>query len=183
MTFHRQLISMIGLCVVASCASAPPQGRGGPPKGDRAQMANGAVVAQPFAVLFTGYDGNADRIITAAEFQDGLAAEWTNANGGATAALSTLQLQAWKQRALGHVDVVPGSRRFDPNGDRSITETEFSAFLAAQFERMDRDGNGDLSREELVRQISVRSQDAARRPSGQGGGRRGGERGEGPPRR
>lgn len=165
-------------CGVMGCASPPPKGRGGPgqPGG---QVAVGTVVAQPTAILFASYDLNRDRIISMDEFEAAATAEWALASPTGQP-LGLLDLRSWKITSLGHQDVEPGSRQFDYDGDGMTTSHEFKGYLERRFSSLDKNADGQLSREELVRVIALPQQ----RGGNQGGmPMGGGGRPSQPPRR
>ncbi|MHA6723405.1 EF-hand domain-containing protein [Sphingomonas sp. RS2018] len=133
------------------------------------------IVAEPVALLLTGFDRDGDARVTLAETRAGIAAitagpEWQ-------AGLGYLAFADWSERWLGDRNGVPTPFEIDRDGDNRVTATELAARVEAIFTRLDANRDGTLSRAEM---LTVRSSPM----NGNGRGRREGDRQDGgPPRR
>ncbi|WP_269402209.1 hypothetical protein [Henriciella marina] len=146
----RQAAGCIAVCtlfLLSACASHP-DGRGGRPEGPGPRQISGPV-ASPAALLFTGLDDNGDMIVSEAELHAGLDSAWPTFADGEHST-STLSLDNWLERALGSSDSELSPIAFDSNIDGVISRREFDGRFAAVFERLDKDGNGELTRAELL---------------------------------
>lgn len=160
------------LAVVAIVATACSGSGRRPPDGERGQsrpdgrfgatmMVEAGPVATPVALFFTSLDKNADRMLSRAELRAGVAAEWSviGTDGG----LRALQFADWSKLVLGSADAHPTYVAFDNNFDGRISQEEFLACFEREFRMRDKDGDGGLSRAELLSTIMPR------RSGGQGG--------------
>ena len=73
------------------------------------------------------------------------------------------------QGARPQISVKQVIERMDKNGDGKITQDDLPERAAAMFKKMDGDGNGELSNEEIEKMIKARMQ-GGRRPQGGRGG-------------
>ena len=175
---RRSVIFGFGLVLIlAACA-----GRRGPepvtaPDGTPAARvgAGGMWVAEPVALLAVSFDKDGDGLTTTIEREAGLRALWPRADADGSGVLSPLEFNAWRAIWLGNADGRPGHVTFDRNVDNRITAEEFMEGFERELRHFDKDGDGALSRGELVRFI------AAPQGRGPGGGPPGGGRGRGRP--
>ncbi|WOI54345.1 EF-hand domain-containing protein [Parvularcula sp. LCG005] len=155
MSFRIVSVAALGLVLgVTACASGPKG-----PNGPRPSM-SGAFVAKPVALVFASYDGNTDRIVTSAEAAAGVTAEWRSADTNGDGDVSVFELQSWSAAALGDANARPGRLAFDADGDGRISLIEFQRHMTTEFNELDKDADGRLTRAELVRQTQLPSRDA-----------------------
>jgi len=170
--------AILGALLIAACASRqPPRGGpgSGPPGGGPGGMAGpqgdsgfeGGIIARPVALLFTGMDRDGNRIIDQAELADGIAAEWASLPRTDRDTVPALAIADWAATALGNAEALPNQIAFDVNLDGQISETEFRTRLAEEFDRLDRNQDGQLTRAELLIEVPIRSRS---RDGGMGGG-------------
>ncbi|MEZ5999020.1 MAG: hypothetical protein R3B98_10035 [Hyphomonas sp.] len=179
--------ALIGILLIAACASRQPP-RGGPPGAGPqaggpgrpgAEAFDGGIIARPVALLFTSMDTNQDRIVDEQEIADGIAAEWASLPQSSRGTVPALEIADWAAGALGNAEALPNQIAFDTNLDGQITEAEFRTRLAEEFDRLDKNQDGRLARSEMIATVAVRM------ASGPGGGMPGGDRSGGgrpPPR-
>lgn len=151
MRFLLPAISILAFTLTA-CSSGPPK-RGGPPGADsggpRGASAMNGPVARPVALLFSGTDTNGDMVVSLAEANAALAAEWATLSDGEDD-VSVLRLSDWLLKALGSPDAQPSTVAFDTNFDGQVTREEFEIRLGAEFDKLDASKDRTLQRSELV---------------------------------
>ncbi|WP_293611459.1 hypothetical protein [Ponticaulis sp.] len=164
--------------LVSGCASqAGPGGRpdGPPPGGAGAMRMNDmptGFVARPVALLLTSMDRDGDALVSSEEFEAGLSASWDALNMNQTDRVGALVFAQWAEITLGSSDALPSRLSFDTNLDGIIDPTEFRSGLEREFEQLDANHDGILTRSELV----IRLPERQFQQGGQGGG---GSRGPG----
>lgn len=134
----------------------------------------GTIQAQPIALFFTGLDTDHDKIVTRAELDLGMDADWRAMEPSVTGKVGAFKIEDWALSTLGSRDAYPTRLSFDSNLDNQVSAAEFKNRLVRTFDDMDEDGNGQLSRAELIfiaapriiRQEGRREQ-AERRPARQ----------------
>ncbi len=117
---------------------------------DRPAEISGNVRALPIALLFTGMDINRDKRVTRNEVITEIPREWQSLKPSFTNKVSAFKLIEWSKSALGSEDALPSRLSFDRNLDNQVSAEEFSERLLADFDRMDENGDGVLTREELI---------------------------------
>lgn len=179
---------LLGALLIAACTSRPPPRsgpQGGPPggasPGGQAASLNGGQVARPIALLFTGMDTGHDHAIGPAELTAGISAEWARLPVTSRGTVPAVAMSDWAETALGNPEALPNHIAFDVNLDGQISEEEFRARLTDEFDRLDRDHDGELTRAEMLMDVPLRSQGGAGGGTG-GGGRPPGGGGGRPPR-
>ena len=75
----------------------------------------------------------------------------------------------WAETALGNPEALPNHIAFDVNLDGQISEEEFRSRLTDEFDRLDRDHDGELTRAEMLMDVPLRSQGGAGGGTGGGG--------------
>lgn len=111
---------------------------------------NGTVQARPISLLFTSMDANRDKLVSRVEVESALPAEWKSLQPSFNNKVSALKLTAWAKATLGSADSLPSRLSFDSNLDNQVSEEEFVTRILSDFDRMDEDDDGQLSRAELV---------------------------------
>ncbi len=175
---------VLGPLFLSACASS-----GGPqhPRSEtirKVRKSNGPITSiRPASLLFASFNRNDDYSIDQKEFAEGVKKSFQIADNNKDDKLSPFELEHWRQNALGSVDASPGSMTFDANFNQVVTHAEFDFALRKLYQASDRDGNGIISFDELVKIISrpsSRPNSAKKKPTERkrggkgGGGRRGG---------
>ena len=184
-------LALCAAITLTACASSGPDRRDRPDRGDRSAQRGGdgpqrtayeGYAAKPIAILLSSMDADGDHRIEIAEFEAGVAKEWSAfSTGGQTGALSYAK---WAKQVLGAADALPSYITFDRNLDGAISELEFTDYLSKQFVALDANSDDVLETSELVFRIEQqrrRGGEQADQARGQRGG--GGGRGEGSGRR
>lgn len=168
------LASSIVLLICTACATQPD--RRGPPPGNRdtAGASYAGMAAKPIGLFFATLDDNRDAVLDETELDRGIAREWDRLSGSDTA--GALEYETWSLTALGSKDTLPSFIAFDHNLDGRFSREDFEKQLWFEFERMDADNSGTLSRSELLFRVSRPSQrggdsEGAQPPRGEGRGR------------
>ena len=177
-----KLVLIAGLSASTVACSSGPQRRGGPPPGGTGER-GGAMTgvngkfARPVALLFAGMDIDRDMVVTRAETDMVIRTEWRGI-AGEDFSTGPIALADWLETALGTPDAQPSTVAFDNNFDGVISMSEFESRLTAEFDRLDTDKDGSLTRAELVIDLAslreTRSRATEMRPEGGGGRSRGG---------
>lgn len=124
------------------------------------------IVAEPVAVLLAGWDRDGDGRTTLAEARAGVesatsAPEWS-------AGVGYLAFADWAERYLGDRNVTPSAFEVDRDGNNRITRDEMLVRVDAIVKRMDRNGDGAVSRAEM---LTIRGNPRGDRPLDQRGER------------
>jgi hypothetical protein len=151
-------LALAGVLSVAACGGRPQPPRGGGPGGGPSGPAGGfsGLIAQPVGLLFADFDLDSDRRVTREETEAGSASTWTLMDANGDGAGSALEFADWAKAVMGSENAVPGRVAFDRNADGSVSSGELRTGLFAEFDRLDRNGDDALSRDELVRLIEPR---------------------------
>lgn len=128
------------------------------------------LVVEPAAMLIVACDGDADARTTRAELDRCLR------HGFGERTVGYLDYAAWQVTWLGDQGALPSPFEVDRNGDNRITLDELQAQFGKLFSRLDKNGDGAVTRTEA---LTIRAY-----ATGDPGGRRRGERVPGgtPPR-
>lgn len=170
---------LIGTSIIlVGCASG---GRGPGPGGPAGGMQRRGVdmpegyVTRPIALVFTAMERDGNGLISRIEAEDGALREWKSATSDRGTTLSASQYNAWAASALGSPDALPSRLTFDTDLDGVISEVEFLAGFRREFEALDKNEDGRLSRLEMIFELPQ-----MRMAQGMGGGMGGGGGGRGP---
>lgn len=106
------------------------------------------IVAEPVALLLTGFDRDDDARVTRAETTAGLAA--ITSGGEWASGIGYIAYADWSARWLGDRNGVPTPFDVDRDGNGRVTAAELSDRVAAIFDRLDADKDGVLTRAELL---------------------------------
>jgi hypothetical protein len=156
------------LSLLLQAAAAPPQAD---PRRTPAQE-RPSVVAEPVAMLIASFDADGDGRTTRAELAAGVRRTFDAIDAGRTGKLGYLAFADWAERWLGDRTALPSPFEVDTDGDDQITEPELLAALTAAFNRFDKNGDGAVTRAEL---LTIRSAVSAPAGRGRHGRGRGGE--------
>lgn len=178
------LLAIAASSLTLSACATKDDRRGPPPdRGDRAERPakrTSGTFLQPIAVVFTSMDTNGDKVISRSEMLTGTSAEWSAFGRKPSAAY----FAEWSLKNLGSTDAMPTFLSFDRDFNGVVSETEFSEQFTIAFERMDKNGDGQLERSEMLISFDApqgqRSRQAGEQGRGKGG--RGGNGGGRPPR-
>lgn len=181
-------------CLVSACASGPPSPPGGGPPGGPGGMPGSqmqeAKITRPVALLFTGMDANHDLVVSTDELLKGIDEEFARADVDRSGVVTGFEMADWCKTALGDAEALPDLREMDTDINYTVTPHEFTTALKHQFERMDKNGDGLLTRAEMLMDAphfrmggESGAPSGGQRPKGGGGGRGpgGGGRGGGGP--
>jgi hypothetical protein len=157
-------------------------------------MLQEAKITRPIALLFTGLDANQDLALTKAELDAAIPREFARADVDQSGVLTGFEMADWSRRMLGDREALPDLRAMDTDVNYTVTPLEFSGALDREFDRMDKDQNGFVTRADMLINAPQRMMDqnpqngpptGSRRPGGggrgPGGGPGGGQGGGQPP--
>ncbi|MFT3724081.1 MAG: hypothetical protein QM773_10875 [Hyphomonadaceae bacterium] len=183
--------AVVLVCLASACASGPSGPPGGGPPGGPGGMPGSqlqeAKIARPVALLFTGMDTNRDLYVSSDELAKGIEEEFARADADRSGTLTGFEMADWCKAVMGDAASIPDLREMDTDMNYTVTPQEFATALKHQFERMDKNGDGLLTREEMLMDAphfrmggeGGASGGGGQRPKGGGGGRGGGGRGPG----
>jgi hypothetical protein len=106
--------------------------------------------AEPLGLLVAGLDADRDGATARAEFAAGLGDSFAAADANGDGQHGYIEYAAWATRWLGSQNALPGPYQIDTDGDDRISRDEFLAEYARQFDRLDANRDGALSRAELL---------------------------------
>ena len=168
---------------VTACANHPPERgrRGGDAPGVNPARVGGIVT--PASLVVASFDADGDAVVTPAEVRTSAERVFLASDQDGNGTLSGIEISGFSQRHLGAAYAVPGRIAFDPNGDSVSTLEEFTSVWIAELTRLDANADGAVTREEMIRQVSMGQSGQARPGGGLGGrgGPGGGGRGPGGP--
>lgn len=101
-------------------------------------------------LLFASFDQDGDYEITQDEVRGGIAQAFDRAETSGNGSLSLVEVDRWRERALGSLDLLPGNTQFDRNFDAVVTRAEFTEVLSRNAARLDADEDGVLVFSELL---------------------------------
>lgn len=99
---------------------------------------------QGMKMAFERYDSNSDGVITQDEVDAAVVERFTELAGDDGTITLEQYRAAWMDRTSEHQ--VRGFQRLDRDGDGSVTKAEYDSASERMFSRLDRDGNGELTR-------------------------------------
>ena len=172
----RAIISVLALGCATACASGPPgPPGGGPPDGARpGGMLQEAKIARPIAILFTGMDANRDLVLSREEFEAAIPTEFARADVDHSGVVTGFEMTDWCRLMMGDKEAQPDMRAADTDMNYTITPAEFSVALRHEFDRMDKDQNGIITRAEMLMDAPQRMMGLEGGPRGPPGGQSGG---------
>ena len=146
----RSLWIAVSLIVLTAAKPVPPVAPPSPPA-----PGAGARSYAPAALLFAGFDANADARLDRAELAAGVARMWAAADPQHEGSIGLIGLGDWAQVWLGDQSAPPGRFDFDRDGDDRITAAEFKAEFDRQFAKFDADKSGTVTRAEMLQAAAV----------------------------
>lgn len=162
--------ALASLLLAAGCASGPPGppgGPDGPPGAGRGGQLQESKITRPVALFFTSLDTNDDFIVSKSELDDAIPREFGRADTDQSGVLTGFEMADWCALVLGDKEAQPDLRAMDNDLNYTVTEHEFAVALRHEFNRMDRNQDGFLTRAEMLT-------DAPRMQMGAPGGQQGG---------
>lgn len=144
----QQTAIILALAGLTACAGGPK--KGGPYSGQNNQFTG--VTAHPVGLYFVGLDRDGDGVTNRGELAAGIKNDWKMFDGNPSAA----KFQTWTTKALGSSGALPSFLSFDTNLDGVVTISEFETRLTGEFNRLDRNSDERLSRDELVFTVESR---------------------------
>ena len=147
------LASIAAGLTLSACATEPSRKGPSPDRqGGKKQARSSGTFLLPIAALLIEMDTNKDKVIDASEFASGTQKEWAgfDQNPGA------IRFSQWSKTTLGSTDALPNFMNFDRDFNGTVTESEFSTQLGAEFNRLDKNADGRIERSELL--VSFQSQ-------------------------
>lgn len=173
-------LAMAAALAVTACANHPPERRDNAAPGVNPARVGGIVT--PAALVVASFDANGDAVVTHSEVRAGAEAVFQASDQDGNGGLSGIEVSGFSQRHLGAAYAVPGRIAFDPDGNSISTLEEFTSVWIAELTRLDANADGSVSREEMIRQVSMGQQGQGRPGGGRGQrGGPGGGRGPGGP--
>ncbi len=103
----------------------------------------GVQIPRSGALLFAGFDQNADYIIDSAEVEIGIKRAFKTADSDKDDLLSLVELESWRAGALGSENATPTQFTFAPNFARSVSREKFSAVLNDIAQKLDANDRGE----------------------------------------
>ncbi len=117
------------------------------PPGERPAAAT--VVVEPVGMMLAGFDRDGDARTSRAEAEAGIARSFTEVAKGQPT-IGYIAYADWAERWLGDRAALPGPFEVDRDNDNRISLAELQDRIAAIFTRIDRNGDGALTRAELL---------------------------------
>ncbi len=167
---------MGGLVLLTACQTGPEARSTARDGGSPPDARQGQIVASPIALVFVGLDHDHNQRVTLIELETHLPTLFERSDKNASGGLDAAEIRAFFIRHLGSEYPVPGRLAFDPNGNQLVDQSEFIAVFTDAFARMDANGDDELAREEMLRELRMGT-GRARGRGGRGGSGRGGGRG------
>lgn len=170
-----RVLPLLAAAACAACAAPPgPAPAGVPSDAARPSNVRGRVVAPPVALVFASIPGGGSSSVTREDVAAAIPSLFASADTDRDGVLTVLEYASWADEVLGARDALPGRLTHDRNADGAIIETEFAATLLDAFDRMDTDGDANLTRAEMVVTLTMPSPRGGsmspRSPGGPGGG-------------
>jgi hypothetical protein len=149
---------MLLILLAAVAAQAAALSPGAPPAQPPATM-----LVEPVAMALASFDADRDSRTGRAEMEAGVRRSFEAMDAGRTGKLRYLDFAEWALRWLGDRNALPSPFDVDSNGDDAVSLAELQTWFAGTFARLDRNGDGYLTRAELLTiRASIRENPAAR---------------------
>ena len=112
--------------------------------------ASESMIARPIALLLVGFDTDRDLATSAAEFDAGLRTEFLRADANKDGLISGFEMQDWSALMMGDKEAQPDYRAMNSDLGQAVSAQEFETAFKREFAAMDRNGDGKLTRAELL---------------------------------
>jgi len=145
--------------VVGNDTGPVPRQKKAPPIGPTPPV----LVVEPVAMMIATFDANGDGKVTRDELTRGVQHSFDAIDTAHTGKMGYIAFADWAQLWLGDRNALPSPFEVDADGDNQITIGELQAQFARIFARLDRNGDGVLTRTEL---LTIRAD--VLRPTGNG---------------
>lgn len=142
--------------MLAASATATAQPPAGPPAipsvrpPGAIQQPSTTIMAEPVAVMLSGFDGNGDGRVTRAECEAGVTKSFAALDTDHKGSLGYIAFADWAEQWLGDRNALPSPFETDTDGDNRITLAELQAKIATIFDRLDKNKDGVLVHGELL---------------------------------
>lgn len=143
---------LLALALLAAQPTSPPQPVEIRP-GEIPQGVNPVPIsetAEPIGLAIASFDANGDGLTSRAEYDAALARTFAAADRDGNGTLGYIEYSGWALTWLGSATALPGPFAIDTDGDNQLSRSEFDAVFAAQFARLDANGDGSISHAELL---------------------------------
>ena len=130
------------------------------------QQPPATMVVEPVAMAIAAWDADGDGRTSRAELAAGVARSFAVAGGTDGKPLGYIAFADWAERWLGDRNALPSPFEVDADGDNKIALAELQAALARTFARLDRNGDGFVTRAEA---LTIRASNGERGPGRRGG--------------
>lgn len=137
------ILALLLQAAVPAPAAPPPQRAA-----DRPPQAT--VMAEPVALAFSGWDADRDGRTTRAEAMAGAGAGFAAIDREGRGSMSYIGFAEWAERWLGDRAALPSPFEVDTDADDRVTRAEFDTAITRAFVRLDKDGDGVLTRAEML---------------------------------
>lgn len=114
------------------------------PKARIGTSSNTVTVTRTGALLFAGFDRNGDYEIDTSEVSLGIEQAFLRADTDGTGVLSLVELEEWREKALGSIDATPNNFTFAPNFARTVSPKKFKEVLSKVANNLDKDDDGNM---------------------------------------
>ena len=141
------------LTLTALLAIAQPQAPVQIRPGERPQGVSEVPIsetAEPLGLAVAGFDEDHDGRTSRAELNAALLRSFAPADRDRDGALGYIEYSGWATTWLGSATALPGPYAIDLDGNDRISAEELVAEFGRHFLRLDRDGDGHVSRAELL---------------------------------
>lgn len=105
---------------------------------------NTVTVTRTGALLFAGFDRDDDYEIDRTEVSAGIERAFAKADTDSSGVLSLVELEDWRQKALGSMDAMPHNFTFAPNFARTVPPAKFKEVLSKVADNLDEDADGNM---------------------------------------
>ena len=161
------VMSIVALLLLLAAPQRAP-GQTAPATAPPVAQSPATMIASPMAMAIAGFDADGDGRTSRAELTAGIARSFAAIDTAHRGKLRYLDYADWALRWLGDRNALPSPLELDTDGDDAVSLAEVQARFAAEFDRLDTDHDGYVSRAELLTIRDVRSTDGERhgkRPS------------------
>lgn len=115
-----------------------------------AQQPPATMVVEPVAMMLASFDADGDGRTSRAEMLAGAKRSFDAIDTAHAGSLGYIGFADWAERWLGDRNALPSPFEVDRDGDNRITLAELDQQLSHEFDRLDRDHDGQLTRAELL---------------------------------